>query len=217
MNQAIMGAVASSVAGGFEGTIIEQDDFTGTTINTGKWSKNDSTNSITQNNELIVQPNTGTTGSRTTLGSNLVSVKSVTSGIATVSANLDFNLANHNFIDLKIGQGINSMAGITNGYNTSTLYLEVYSGGSLRYNFNSGIVALNQNLKVKITYDITTKDIKFWYWNSGWTQMGTTQNRDIGTTMRAEILCYYASGNLSWVGKIDNLYLTEGNFETIVP
>ena len=198
---------------------VEEDAFAGTVINAGKWVETDSSNCITQNNELIVQPNAGTTGSRFALGSNLVSVKSVTSGIATVSANFDFNLASHNFMMLRVRSGIGDYASIVNQYDgTGIFYLETASGSSLGYNFNSGIVGLNQNRKVKITYDITSKDIKFWYWGgSAWIQMGTTQNVDIGTTMKVEVFGYYAGGSLSWVGKIDNLYFTDDDYQGEIP
>ena len=215
MNQAIMGAVASSVAGGFEGTIIEQDDFTGITINTGKWSKNDAGNSITQNNRIIMNP-TLSTGDRFS-GYDIRTINSATSGIVTLSANYDFNAATTNFGMIKLGSAKNSYAGIVNQYNGNNFQLEIAEAGSLKYNVSTGISGINQNFKVKITYDITTHDIKFFYWNGSWTQMGITKNYNIGSTLKAELMDYQFGGSASFRTYVDNLYLTEGDFETETP
>lgn len=52
--------------------------------------------------------------------------------------------------------------------------------GTTSYNMYDNSPWITKGKSIKITYNIATNDIKFWYWNgSAWTQMGTTQTYNI--------------------------------------
>jgi hypothetical protein len=117
--------------------IVMQDDFTGTTIDTGKWTETDPVDSveITQNNELIFSIDTNGTAVPSSNTNNIETVSSVASGCiqmdfgGTLSAGTDANPALSffgDFSNLHLAQIIYSGSGKTK--------FTVYSGGSLVYN-----------------------------------------------------------------------------------
>ena len=209
-----------SFAKGFEGTIIEQDDFTGTTINTGKWTVTNPYGVISQNNDLTLTTDNASSTNRVT-GDNLTSINTANRDIIT--ARCDFNwsggLSIDHFISFGLWRDSNNFIYLENGYNSNNYAFVIEQGGSLRYN---PVSSIERGKSIKVTYNTANNEIKFWYWDSAWIQMGTTQTWDVrgAGVLQARILGnnYATSGSgTPIIGTIDNLYMTIGDYETLTP
>jgi hypothetical protein len=72
-----------------------------------------------------------------------------------------------------------------NVYNDNKLSLLIRNGGApgtFAYNFDSGLNPVDSTNYYRVTYERTTDSVRFYYWNSGWTQLGTTQYLDFDST-----------------------------------
>lgn len=167
-------------------TILFQDDFTGTTINTSNWTVTNPDSAdltISQNDKLLFTRTTDNAVPAVSTN-NLTSVNSYAKGGA-VSAVLNqetgYTVSNRS---LFWKFDANNMARISKAPGGTTAQLIVFAAGVLELNVDSGV---SINNRFKITYE-TNNDIKFWYWNTNqWTQMGTTQNFDLGANLFVEL------------------------------
>lgn len=94
--------------------------------------------------------------------------------------------------------------------------LNIYNGSTFIYQVTTSINF--HNTAFKITYS-ATHDIKFYYWDgSAWVQMGTTQNFDLGGSLKVS---FGANCSGSDTGtptlEFDTLYLTNTDYSTVVP
>lgn len=94
--------------------------------------------------------------------------------------------------------------------------LNIYNGTTFIYQVTTSINF--HNTAFKITYS-ATHDIKFYYWDgSAWVQMGTTQNFDLGGSLKVS---FGANCSGSDTGtptlEFDTLYLTNTDYSTVVP
>lgn len=78
---------------------------------------------------------------------------------------------------------------------------------TITYNLDTDS-SLTKWKEVKITYNVSTNDIKFFYWNwSSWTQIWTTQNANILNWWNIKLIVWYDYIHISiWTVHIDNLY-----------
>ncbi len=192
--------------------LIFSDNFSGTVIDTAKWTETDPNGLISQNNQLLIDaPHSGTVASFT---NQLKSVNSVTSGVATLQTRMTWT-------DPGGSEAVQEFYLWVDNTHYARI-LTRSSGGTYRlitsagYDFETDI-AIPQD--VKITYDITSHDIKFWYWSgSAWTQMGTTQNSNIGSTVFA---IYTVSDSASFSnadqGQYDDFYMSNADYSTHYP
>lgn len=122
-------------------------------------------------------------------------------------------------------EDIAGMALTSNSSLLSAAYTTTYSakittrndtGGKFRlfawagtYNsYGDSALSVTKNKSVKITFDTSNNNIKFWYWSwSAWTQMWTTQTYDIknGWTLYFH-LWYDIIVTSIWVTTFDNTY-----------
>lgn len=196
-------------------SLIFSDNFTGSTIDTSKWTETDPGSAISQNNSLAILGQI--TVSRFT--DKLQSVSTVTSGTATAQVNFtwttDSNDETQQFTMLYVDT--NNYATICNRTAAGGFYrLIVRAGGSTTYDLDT---AISKGKDVKITYDISGHDIKFWYWNgSAWTQMGTTQNNNLGSTVYS---LFTVEGSVTNTGAnpatYDDFYLSNADYSTQYP
>lgn len=164
-------------------TTVFKDNFTGSTINTAIWNETDPDGVISQNNVLNLDCEAST--NRNIFYNKLQSVATVTAGVACVQGKLTWtgNSANEPFAGIFLYVDDNNFAAIgtrTTPGGKLKLFVQT-GGGGFEYANEPDIV---KDKDVKITYDIASHDIKFYYWNgSAWAQMGTTQNADLGSTV----------------------------------
>lgn len=162
---------------------IFKDNFTGSTINTAIWNETDPDGVISQNNALNLDCEAST--GRSLFYNKLQSVATITSGVACVQGNLTWTTDSTNEPQAGIFMYVddNNYAAITTRSTPGGKYRCVINtgGGGFEYSVEPNVV---KGKDVKITYDIASKDIKFYYWNgSAWVQMGTTQNANLGSTV----------------------------------
>jgi len=102
-----------------------------------------------------------------------------------------------------------------NGTTTNAYRLQIVVGGSSVYSFNT---AITKGKNVKIEYNTDNNEIKFYYYNSGWVQMGTTQTYDLGDVLYTYMT---SSDNTAFNGAnpitIDDLYFSKGAYTSATP
>ena len=205
--------------------IVMQDDFTGTVIDTDKWTVSNpgSPNyTITQNNALKLDQVTGVGVDPTT---NYIWSENyeITKGSLQVDAVNNFGLRPETIFGLWAST---DGADYTNDFNLISIYKVNSSLTAIQVRFNNidtytANISLSYNQVYKITYDDgslggSNGDIKFYYWDSGWVQIGITVNQVYPFTLRP----YFKPRRLqatacSW--QYDNFYLTNGFYETNAP
>ena len=160
-------------------------------INTAKWNETDPSSLINWYDEysdslFVSIPHTST---RALFSTKIQSAATVSSWVATFTSAFQW-------IDWWTNEAICSIGLYIDNNNYAMFQSRTATWDWLRLvivqwwvtRYNQEINTFNQYSMVKkITYDITTKDIKFWYsdWSSAWTQMGTTQNWNLWTTTYA--------------------------------
>lgn len=205
-------------------SILLEDDFTGTTINLTKHlvsNPNPSGIVISQNDELILETtgleniNINPVGNRVR---SRTSKGSLRQAIA-FDVNLDINLAVSPF--QMYGQIMNPTATqwaslAFNGEFARLIILNIneQSSGTL-YDFLSGVTINNKRWKIFKDID----SISFYYWDTGnsqWVQVGATVN-----TIFDKSLHHNFTVNASDMGqstlRIDNLYVSDDNYNTLYP
>lgn len=198
------------------GSIIVQDDFTGTTTDTGKWTKVDPADqgTISQNDQAV-----GTfTGQLASVRSNyleslyddtgesLVVVQSTLSNVqsAVSSGHWIRGLWDDNSSTDEI-----LILGTT--ANPSLARLWIKQGGVLQYDLDT---AISINNPWKILKD--GNNISFYYWSgSAWVQAGTTQSITFSVVLKPFLSL--AFGNNGDVVYIDDFYFTNYNYATSTP
>jgi predicted GH43/DUF377 family glycosyl hydrolase len=163
------------------------DDFTGSTIDTNKWTITNPDSVITQNGTL----NIANTGSNTAMfRNNVKSIATVANGgVAVVQSHVTWSgtYAGEAVAGLYLYKDSTNYAYIGDRTVISpgnTYQLYVYTGGVQRYQFGSTV---SKDKDVKIWTDGT--NVKFFYWEvfthvdgglaGQWTQIGTTQTFSI--------------------------------------
>jgi hypothetical protein len=202
--------------------IIMQDNFAGTTIDTAKWNETDADGIISQNNELII--NVGTHSSKALFANKLQSDSTITSGVAVLQARFDFTSepadGNGAMWHLMLYVDDSNWAAITcrsgSGDALDDFRLQITDGGSVVY--DNYATAVSSPDDVKITYNIATGAIAFYYWTTEWVQLGTTQTFDIGSTVYACLTCRdLATWSGTNIGEYDNLFFTQTDYSTQYP
>jgi hypothetical protein len=199
-----------------------KDNFNDNSIDTAKWDETDPGARITEANEQIELYCPHDTNYDYFGNNYLTSDDSVISGIAVAQAHLDFTdpqaQGNNAIGFFGVYVDSNNFAGIITraGAPGDNVGLQIKQGGS--YVYSNPTVIKKDNI-FKVTYDIETGDIEFFYWNgSSWTQMGTTQNYDLGSTVKFAIT---AADNTTYTGgdqiNVDNAFLTKGDYDTQTP
>ena len=163
-------------------TIVLFDDFNDNSIDTAKWDETDPASVIAETSSTLQISRALSTQLR--FVNKLQSDASITSGVAVVQSDFTWTTdsADESLMMFVLYVDDSNYATISSRATGGVYRLIIVDGGSTVYNLETAIA---KNKSVKITYDITSKDIKFWYWGgASWTQMGTTQNVDIGSTVK---------------------------------
>lgn len=195
------------------------DNFDDNSIDTAKWDETDPNSRISETSQQlqISNPHSSTYafGANNLLKSDI----SISSGLAIAQGYLDWTDVGNNGANggFSLWVDSNNYAAVTSRATTGEVALLIVDGGSTVYFNQATGVARAQNYK--ITYDITTHDIKFYYWNgSAWTQAGTTQNADLGSpvfcALSSEDNTAYANADIVI---LDNVYLVLGDYSTQFP
>jgi hypothetical protein len=202
----------SATTGSGSSIILMEDDFAGTTIDTGKWTETDPDGVITQNNQLIFTGDGSSLANRTNYlqsiqsnsGESVVAVQFTVTDAYSGDPSWWFGLWNDN-------SGNNEITILDNGGNAS---LNIREGGGSEYSFNSS-VSLNGN-----TFKILKNgnDISFYYLSAPdtWTQIGTTRTVVFSSTLYAVCAARDFTGTLNSV-YIDDFYFTNADYATSVP
>lgn len=191
--------------------LIMKDVFTGTTIDTAKWDETDPDGIISQDGILTILT---TTVNSARFDNMLKSDDTITSGVVVgqVDFDQDASSGTGGYSGLVLYVDANNW--IEFGGRGNETHMNIYDGGSLVYNVDTGIASPSSN---KITYDLTSKDVKFWYYNAGWTQLGSTQTADIGSTVYAVLT---AGTNTGWGGTkltFDNFFFSDEDYSEQYP
>lgn len=199
-------------------TIQMQDNFDDNSIDTTKWDETDPNTRVAETGSLLQLTN-GHGFNRAFFVDKLVSDISITSGVAVAQADLTWTDPGANeaqggvflYVDDNNWCGVTSRSTPGSKYTIATRF-----GGADDWD-QTGYASLPGT--IKITYDLSSKDIKFYYWNTNtWTQMGSTQNHDIGTTVK---MALSSDDNTSYLRadliQIDNAYFVKGDYTTNPP
>lgn len=193
--------------------LIFSDNFTGTTIDTTKWTETDPASCIAQNDTLNI---TNNHTAKARFANKLQSVSTVSSSNAVAQAYINWTdpTTQEALCGMFLYKDANNYAYVGSRSSGGTYRLLIQSGGSQVYTLDGNIA---QNKDVKITFDGTS--VKFWYWNgSAWTQMGTTQTYNLGANCGVVLS---TEDSTSFTGadvvSFDNLYLSDADYSTQYP
>lgn len=194
--------------------VVFYDNFTGTTIDTNKWTETDPNSFISQNDAIIFAlPHTA---DRARFNNRLVSSSSVASGVAVAQANITWTTDGNGEAvgGLFLWKDNDNYAYIGSRSTGGTFKLEIWSAGTRVYNLESSTA---KNKDVKIWTDGTT--IKFYYWGgASWTQLGTTQTYSLGYGLKYVLSCQdYNGANGANPVTIDNAYFCDADYSTQTP
>lgn len=195
-------------------SILLKDNFTGTTIDTGKWTETDPNSYISQNDALLIaNPHSVTIAWFT---NKVESVASISSGVAVVQAYSTWPSGGvqESFGGLFLSKDSNNFALIGSRSSGGTYRVVIYTGGIQRYSYESSVTV---GKDVKIWTDGTS--IKFFYWSgSAWTQIGTDQTYSLGYNLKVVLTSYdYTSTSNTNPITIDNLYFSNADYTTQYP
>ena len=155
------------------------DNFDDNSIDTDKWDETDPNSRVAETSSQL-QISNPHSAVRVQFADKLQSDLSVSSGVVSVQCDLTWSDdGNEAYGGIFLYVDDNNWAGITSRALGGTLRFWIYDGGSQVYSSES---AITKNKTVKIEYDISAGEIKFFYWDGSWTQAGATQEYDIGST-----------------------------------
>ncbi|MCG9970987.1 fibronectin type III domain-containing protein [Christiangramia crocea] len=189
------------------------DTFTGTTIDTGKWTVYGSGTdiSVTQNDELIFTDlNTKTTGV-TEAGLDSVLTVNTASGLRVLKFDVSKNPVNDTFygIQFKIAN-TNDLIRLQSDPDPSLVRFAIKKSGTLTSNV-SFTKSINNSFKIVVNG--TTAQLYIWE-NSAWSLLAT----ESCNTNTYYINIFRANDTISGtVANLDNLHLTDYDYSTLNP
>lgn len=191
--------------------IIVQDNFAGTTIDTGKWTEVDPTGKLSQNEQLIFAISGSSVAARSHYleskyddnGRSIVAVQSTLSGISGVEPGWYLSLWEDDTADNEI-----TILPTTGDY----ARLVIRQSSSTVYDFSSTI---SINNVFKIVRD--GNDIKFYYLSAPdtWTQIGTTQTYAM-PVLKPALVAFCGTTQTGTVYQ-DDFYFSSDDYSTSVP
>lgn len=192
------------------------DTFDGSTIDTAKWAEVENTLALTQNNELIGIADT-TAGS--TYDSSLTGQSSIAlTSIAAISFDLDAVPSQLGLYSI----GITKDSDQTNNVDRIAILRSTSSGNVIlqmresSVNTKSETVSLDISTAKTFKITITGSTVKWWYWNTSWTQLGTSGTHTSTGNWFPGIAGNSNSGE-SLTIHVDNYYITDADFSTQYP
>ena len=184
---------------------IWYDDFTGTSFDAA-WTKvntNPTIVSITQNNKMIL----ATTSANSTFGQDYISRGGLMSDLVCLTFSISRTATAGTFLAMLYVDMNNRVVISKSTIDSSKAAITVVIGGTSVYSLNSSIPLNN---RFKITYEGATNYIRFFYWdNSQWVQIGTTQTYVLSGTKLMEFMVVGVFGgtqtvNITELGYYDN-------------
>lgn len=206
----------------FSSTTVKMFDKFPSIISTYKWAETDPSSLIGPYGAFVdgvqfVIPHSGTIAMFNT---NLKSIETVTSGTAVFQSNFQWTSGGANEAIIGIGLYIdnNNYAFFESRATGGNLVrLVIVKGGVNVYDYTTAHAPYDGTWKV--TYDLSTKDIKF-YINQGssWAQVGTTQNQNLGSTVYA-VLTFADSAAYADADTliVEYVSLTSADYSTYYP
>lgn len=198
--------------------ILIADAFTGSTINTGKWTIDSNTPAnvaITQSNALILT-DLANGAAQAQTANRIVGDKTLLTGnYAVVQCNLTFSASAESEQGFALFEGPNNYAAIINKKSVvgDVYSLTIVSVGTEVYSLDTAITH-GKDVRISIT---AANLIKFEYWNgSAWTQMGTDQTFGLGTVKG----CFFSESTTDvsvYTMTADNFYMTTADYTTQFP
>lgn len=200
-------------------TVVLEDHFTDNTIDSGVWNLNDPGGRISeQNNRLEIDGSTGVAAGY------MQSHVSISSDVAVGQASFNWTNPgiNETVVRFRLMRNTANFAQIQTDDN-GDYRLKIKQGGVNVYDTKLGTgsgvsTGITPEKNVKITYNLSTNEIKFWYWNGSWTQMGVTKYYDFGGAIHVEIdyTSSVATVNADLI-VFDDVYLTQGDYSSSTP
>lgn len=201
-------------------TVLVEDDFDDNFFDTNKWTKDETAGTVDEQNKRIevnlsAASNHGETGIRKN-----TNVTSITNDVLTIISFLDVSTQS----DGLGGAGFGLFVDVNN-------YIRTFIGGASSYGANVVIQAKTSGSNVvlkesssgigaycKITYNFSTKETKFFFWDDGlstpaWVQIGTNYTADIGTDVSPRTWWNNDSQDTATL-YIDDLSVTDGDVPT---
>lgn len=190
--------------------------FTGTSVETGKGTiTNPDTGTLTvsQNGKLLFTRTTDTAVA-SALTNYWRTVSSYTRGTFAFVMNRDTGFTNSAAQMLYRVDANNDLA-ILKSASSSNVDLRIRSGGSTVYSLSTSV---SSNNRFRIQYN-ASNEVVFEYWSgSAWTQMGTTQTVNIGSSGQLQASTNSSSSDApSDVFSFDSIYVTDNIYPTVTP
>lgn len=198
-------------------TVVFSDNFTWTTIDTGKWTETDPNSVISQNGNLVLSNPHSWLVLR--FANKLQSVSTVTTWFVAAQCNMTWTTDSTNEAQwmLMLYKDNSNYISISPRTSGGWVYrLDIVIWWTWVYALETAVTKWKD---IKITYNYATNEIKFWYWNTSWVQMWTTQTFDIDWTFYS---LFTTEDTASYTGAnpvtIDNFYMVSGaDYTTNVP
>lgn len=203
--------VSSSVAP------LLSDDFTGTTIDTTKWTVTDPADELAiSQNETIKFHATGVT-SVDAYANNMIAATGYTDALQVLAADFIFTNTptNNFFFELRVdANNTVRIVGDISSTSRAKARLLIVQGGLVAYDLKSSIDFNNKRWKIKKD---GSNNISFFYWDgAAWVQVGVTQTVNIGTTFKPYMSMSGVAGDVATM-EWDNLRLTNYDYTTRLP
>jgi hypothetical protein len=190
--------------------------FTGTTIDTAKGTVTnpDVANlTISQNNKLIFTRTTDT-AIASTLVNYWRSVNTYTRGTFAVLFNKDAGFATSAASFQYRVDANNDIAILKKANSATEVTLRVRVSAATVYTLD---VTVSQNSRFKIAYN-SLNEIRFYYYSSGWIQIGTTQTYNVGSSANIQLATNSESADApADAFSFDTLYVTDKEYTTVTP
>jgi len=178
------GNAVATAASNIKTTFPVGDDFNDNVIDTEIWTETDPGSLISETGGRlsIAAPHTSSIAE---FANKLVSNVSISSGIVSLQANITWTTDSTN--EAQTGVYVyadnSNFAYLGARSQGGKMRIRVTQGGTSKYSLESTVPKDNT---YKITYDISTYNIKFWYLDNGtWTQIGVTQEYNLGASFNA--------------------------------
>lgn len=191
--------------------IVMDDDFTGTTIDTGKWAITNPDSIISQNDSLLFTYSGTAPANRSNYLASLFATGTTFAVQCTGSGVISGTQRNRFWLNVWDGTSDNEIQLANRADSSDHVRLIIRQGGVSQYDF---LTTISQNNTFKIVRQ--GDDVSFYYWNAAWVQIGSTQTvTGLPTSMTPTIMA--SSGTAVGSCNVDDYYQTNANYNTAVP
>lgn len=194
--------------------ILFTDLFTGTTIDTGKWTIVSGNSTLSQNDKLLIDRTVieilNIDSVATYSNDKLVLNFKITTSITNANDNLFFGLTGYFVAKYAISWNTND-----NG----NILLNFWQNGATNQANIPLPTAISSGIRLKVKIDSNTDTVKWFAWDGvdTWEQLGNTINAVLNRTLPVGIYLDRGAVNVSDTAEIDDVYLTDNDYPTELP